>query len=82
MGGPSCAWDCSTPSAAGLRSVEESIAPSFAEGERLSSKVPGGWIGSYSSLRGVRYYLETVAGGITNVASRPASLRIIFEPPG
>jgi hypothetical protein len=45
--------------------VEVSILPSFLEGSRFSSSVPGGWIGSYSS-----------------VASLPASLRMIFEPPG
>lgn len=39
--------------------------PSLASGLRFSSIVPGGWIGSYSS-----------------VASLPASLRMIFAPPG
>ena len=42
-----------------------STLPSLAAGLRFSSSVPGGWIGSYSS-----------------VASRPASLRMMLEPPG
>jgi hypothetical protein len=39
--------------------------PSFAVGGRFSSRVPGGWMGSYSEVQ-----------------SRPASLRMMAEPPG
>lgn len=45
--------------------VDGSMGPRIWEGLRVSSSVPGGWIGSYSE-----------------VASRPASFRIILEPPG
>lgn len=52
-------------SAAFLGRVSGLTVPRKASGLRFSSRVPGGWIGSYSS-----------------VASLPASLRMILEPPG
>lgn len=45
--------------------VEGSMGPRICEGVRFSSRVPGGWMGSYSE-----------------VASWPASFKMIFEPPG
>lgn len=45
--------------------VRGSRGPRICAGARVSSRVPGGWIGSYSE-----------------VASVPASFKMIFAPPG
>ena len=67
--GISMSWSASGPtSLAGLGGsgrVEASMGPSRHDSGRFSSSVPGGCIGSYSS-----------------VASLPASLSMMEEPPG
>lgn len=53
-GGPwSSSEDCSCASAVGLGRVSGSTVPKRAAGLRLSSNVPGGWMGSYSSVASV-----------------------------
>lgn len=51
MGGrPSWLLSSGCESAVGLGRVSGSMVPSLAEGLRFSSNVPGGWMGSYSSV--------------------------------
>lgn len=59
----SCGW---RESAVGVGIVAGSIGPRLQEASRLSSRVPWGWMGSYSEV----------------ASCPPESLRMILLPPG